>query len=145
MACVQADAYARFVVHEGDDVAEVFEGGADDGVGAGHVFEHGFDGFGGGEGAVERAGDAGYGGGAGVGAGCAGAGWGRGSVSWGWGERGGGGREYGLEVVEFDAEGFAAVEVVEEGGVGLLGFGWVGLGEVDEVGAVGEDVAVRSG
>lgn len=52
------------------------------------------------------------------------------------GERGG----YGLEVVEFDAEGFAAVEVVEEGGVALLGSGWVFLREVDEVGAVGEDV-----
>lgn len=43
----------------------------------------------------------------------------------------------------FDVEGFAAVEVVEEGGVGLLGSGWVYLGEVDEVGAVGEDVAAR--
>lgn len=57
-------------------------------------------------------------------------------MKWGWG---GGG--HGLEVVEFDAEGFAAVEVVEEGGVGLLGFGGVFLCEVDEVGAVGKDVA----
>lgn len=38
-----------------------------------------------------------------------------------------------LEVVEFDAEGFAATEVVEECVVGLLGFGFVLLGEVDEV------------
>ena len=64
------------------------------------------------------------------------------------GERGGNGGRVGrggnggvLEVVEFDAEGFAAVKVVEEGGVGLGGFGGVFLREVDEVGAVGEDVA----
>lgn len=52
-----------------------------------------------------------------------------------------GGREGLLEVVQLDAEGFAAVEVVEEGVVGLFRFVWVFLREVDEVGAVGEDVA----
>lgn len=156
MAGVQADADARFVVHEGDDVAEVFEGRADHVAGAGHVFQDRFYVRGGGEGAVERGGDARYGGRAGVWAGCAGAGgreWGLVGVVEGWMD-GGMGRVdcggqkvdwdgYGLEVVEFDAEGFAAVEVVEEGGVGLLGFGWVFLREVDEVGAVGEDVTVR--
>lgn len=80
VACVEADADARFVVHEGDDVAEVFEGGSDHVAGAGHVFQDWFYERGGGEGAVERGGDAGYGGGAGVRAGCAGAG--------GWGEEG---------------------------------------------------------
>ena len=46
-----------------------------------------------------------------------------------------------LEIVEFDAEGFAAVEIVEEGIIGLVGFGAVFLGEVHEVGAVRENVA----
>lgn len=47
-----------------------------------------------------------------------------------------------VEIVEFDAEGFAAFEVVEEGFVGLCGACWVRVGEVDEVGAVGDDVLV---
>ena len=42
-----------------------------------------------------------------------------------------------MEIVEPDAEGFAAVEVVDEGVVGLGGLFGVLLGEVDEVGAVG--------
>lgn len=45
-----------------------------------------------------------------------------------------------MEVEEFDAQRFAALEVVEEGGVGLVVSGGVVLGEVDEVGSVGEDV-----
>lgn len=45
-----------------------------------------------------------------------------------------GGDEVGLlEVVEFDAESFAAAKVVEEGIVGLFCFGLVFLGKVDEV------------
>lgn len=52
------------------------------------------------------------------------------------------GREGGssLEIVQLDAEGFAAVEVVDEGVVALFRFVRVFLGEVDEVGAVREDV-----
>lgn len=50
-----------------------------------------------------------------------------------------------LEVVEIDAEGFAAVEVVEEGGVCLAGFGGIFLGEVHKVGPVREDVTGVSG
>ena len=46
-----------------------------------------------------------------------------------------------LEVVQLDAEGFAPLEVVEEGVVGLFGSVGVFLGEVHEVGAVREDVA----
>ncbi len=46
-----------------------------------------------------------------------------------------------MEVVELDAESFAAVEVVEEGVVGLSVLLWIFLREVHEIGAVGEDVA----
>lgn len=45
-----------------------------------------------------------------------------------------------MEVIQLNSEGVAALEVVDEVGVGLVGFGFVRLGEVDEVGAVGEDV-----
>ena len=48
----------------------------------------------------------------------------------------------GVEVVEFDAEGFASVEVIEEGGEGLGGFGGVFLGKVYKVRTVREDVSV---
>ena len=47
-----------------------------------------------------------------------------------------------VEVVESDAKGFAAAEVVEEGVVGLCGFFGVFLAEVDEVGAVGKNVTI---
>lgn len=52
----------------------------------------------------------------------------------------GGGRGSSLEVVQLDAEGFAAVEVVDEGVIRLFGFVGVFLGEVHEVGAVREDM-----
>lgn len=42
----------------------------------------------------------------------------------------------GVEVVESDAERFAAIEIVEEGIVGLVGLFRVFLGEIDEIGAV---------
>lgn len=45
-----------------------------------------------------------------------------------------------MEVVQLDAEGIAALQVVDEVGVGLVGLGGVRLRQVDEVGAVGEDV-----
>lgn len=45
-----------------------------------------------------------------------------------------------MEVVEGDVEGGAALQVVDEAGEGLRGLGGVGLREVDEVGAVREDV-----
>lgn len=45
-----------------------------------------------------------------------------------------------MEVVQLDAEGVAALEVVDEVGVGLIGFGGVRLRQVDEVRAVGEDM-----
>lgn len=48
-----------------------------------------------------------------------------------------------MEVVQLDAEAVTAAQVVDEVGVGLVGLGRVGLGEVDEVGAVREDVEAR--
>lgn len=53
----------------------------------------------------------------------------------------GGARPARVEVVEPDAESFAAVEVVEEGVVGLSVLLGIFLREVHEVGAVREDVA----
>jgi hypothetical protein len=47
-----------------------------------------------------------------------------------------------VEVIEFDAEFLTAFEVVDEDVVGLGGAGWVGVGEIDEIGAVGDDVLV---
>ena len=65
VAGVEADADAGAVLDLVDDGVEVGEGGADDGAGAGHVFEEGSYGRGGAVGAVEGGGDAGDGGGAG--------------------------------------------------------------------------------
>lgn len=45
-----------------------------------------------------------------------------------------------VEVVESDAQALAAVQVVDEGGVGLRGLVRLGLREVHEVGAVRQDV-----
>ena len=117
VAGIETDADPFLVIYEGDDVAQVFERGADDVTAARHGFEDGRDGAGGCVRAVEGFGDAGNGGGAGVAA----------CPAW-------------VEVVESDAEGFAEAEVVEEGVVCLGGSIGVCLGEVDEVGAVGEDV-----
>ncbi|KFY83324.1 hypothetical protein V500_10095 [Pseudogymnoascus sp. VKM F-4518 (FW-2643)] len=47
----------------------------------------------------------------------------------------------GVEIIQPDAKGFAPREVVEETRVRLLCLLRVGLREVDEVGAVGEDVS----
>ena len=121
VAGIETDADPFLVIDEGDDVAQVFERGADDVAAARHGFEDGRDGSGGRVGAIEGFGDAGDGGGAGVAA-CPAR----------------------VKVVESDAEGFAAAEVVEEGIVSLGGFFGVFLGEVDEVGAVGEDMATYS-
>ena len=49
-------------------------------------------------------------------------------------------RDAWVEVVELDAESFAALEIVEESVVGLGCAGLVCVGEVDEVAAVGDDV-----
>ena len=38
-----------------------------------------------------------------------------------------------VEIVELDAESFAAVKVVEEGSVGLSGFLGIFLGKIDKV------------
>ena len=118
VAGIEADADPFLVIHEGDDVPQVFKRGADDVAAARHGFEDGRDASGGCVGAVESFGYAGDGGGAGVAA-CPAR----------------------VEVVESDAKGFAAAEVVEEGVVGLGSFSSVFLGEVDEIGAVGEDMA----
>ena len=96
VAGVQTDSDALLVVYEGNDIAQVFKHGADDVAAAGHGFENGRDGLSGCVGAVEGLGYAGDGGGAGLAA-----------------------RPARVEVVESDTEGFAAVEVVEEGVVGL--------------------------
>lgn len=48
-----------------------------------------------------------------------------------------------MEVVQADAQAVAALEVVDEVVVGLVGFRLVGLREVDEVRAVREDVQAR--
>lgn len=45
-----------------------------------------------------------------------------------------------MEIVKFDPEAVTSLQVVDEIGVGLVGFGLVGLGEVHEVGTVWEDV-----
>lgn len=45
-----------------------------------------------------------------------------------------------MEIVEFDAQRGAPLQVVDKVGVGLVGFGLVDLGQVDKVGAVREDV-----
>lgn len=110
---VETHSDSFLVVHECDDVAQVFKGRADDVAAAGHGFEDGRYRLGGRVGLVESLGYAGDGGWSGMAAGPA-----------------------GVEIVEPDAEGFAAVEVVEEGVVGLGGLFGVFLGEVDEVGAV---------
>ena len=47
----------------------------------------------------------------------------------------------GVEIIELYAEGFAAVEVVEESSVGLGGLLCFLLGEIDKVRAVWENVA----
>ena len=117
VAGIETNADPFLVIYEGDDVAQVFERGADDVAAARHGFEDGRDGAGGCVRAVKGFGYAGNGGGAGVAA----------CPAW-------------VEVVESDAEGFAAAEIVEEGVVCLGGSFGVFLGEVDEVGAVGEDV-----
>lgn len=118
VARVEAHADAVLVRDALDDVAQVLEAPANDVAVAAHVFEDGDDGVGGLVGLVELGGDAARGGGHGGAA--------------------GGAR---VEVVELDAQAVAAREVVDKVGVGLLGLGRVGLGEVDEVGAVREDVA----
>lgn len=45
-----------------------------------------------------------------------------------------------LEVVEFDSQRLASTEVIKEGCVCLLGLGFVALGQVDKVGAMGKNV-----
>lgn len=47
-----------------------------------------------------------------------------------------------LEVVEFDAQGFTATEVIQEGVVCLLGLGLVILCQVDEIGPVRKNVSM---
>lgn len=49
-------------------------------------------------------------------------------------------RRTGVEVVQLDSQCGAALQVVDKVAVGLVSFGFVDLGEVDEVGAVREDV-----
>jgi hypothetical protein len=46
-----------------------------------------------------------------------------------------------MEVVEFNSERFAAMEVVQEGIVRLSCLRWFLLSEIDEIGAVGENMA----
>ena len=48
----------------------------------------------------------------------------------------------GMEVVESDTEGFATVEIVQEGIVGLGGLFGVFLGKIDEIGAVRQDMTI---
>ena len=119
LTCVDADADASLVFDLGDDVSEVFEGGPDDVAASGHVLEDGFDGLGFYVGTIEGRSYTGD---------CVGA-------------RSGAGVPR-VKVVEFNAEGFAAFQVVHEGVVGLFCFRGVFLGEVDEVRTVGEDVSI---
>ena len=113
VAGIQTHADPCFVVHEGDDVAQIFKGGPDNVTAPGHSFEDGHDGLGGCVCEVESFGDAGDRGGSWVATG-----------------------PTGVEIVKSDAERFAAFEVVEEGVVSLSGLVRIFLGEVDEVGAV---------
>lgn len=119
MAGIETDADTFLVIYERDDVAQVFKGRTDDVAAARHGFEDGRDGSGGCVRAVEGFGYAGNGGGPGVAA----------CPAW-------------VEVVESDAEGLTAVEVVEESFVGLGGFFGIFLREVNEIGAVGENVTM---
>lgn len=113
VAGIDAHADSFLVVHQGDDVAQVFKGRANDVAAACHGFEDRRDGFGGFMRSIESLGYAGDGGGSGMAAGPA-----------------------GVEVVESDAEGFAADEIVKEGIVGLCGFFCIFLSEIDKIGAV---------
>jgi hypothetical protein len=121
VAGVEADADAGFVVYQCDGVAEVFEGATEDVASRGHVFEERDDGRGFFVGAVDVGGEVGDGlDFVAVGRVC----------------------DARVEVVEFDAKFLTAFEVVDEDVVGLGGAGWVGVGEIDEVGAVRDDVLV---
>lgn len=104
VARVEAHADAGLVVDAGDDGAQVVKGAADDVAVAAHVLDDGDDVLGGLVGAVQLRGDA------------------RCRVG-----EGGAARRPGVEVVQLDAEGVAALQVVEEVGVGLVGLGGVGL------------------
>lgn len=121
VTCVQTYADTFLVVYEGDDVAQVFEGGANYVAPTCHGFEDRRYGLGGCVGSVESFGYTGDG---------------RGSRMAASPAR--------VEIVKSDAERFAAVEIVQEGIVGLGGLFGVFLGEVDEVGAVRQDMTVRS-
>ena len=46
-----------------------------------------------------------------------------------------------MEIIQLNAEGFAAVEIIHKGIVGLGMLFWIFLREVDKVGAVREDMA----
>ena len=119
VASVETDADARFVLDLRDDVTDVFKGRADDVAACGHVLEDGDHGAGFLVRTIQTfryAGD-GF---------CTGM---RSRVS-------------GVEVVELDSERIATFEVVEEGGVGLFGLIGLCLGQIDEIGAVRENMLV---
>ena len=101
------------VVYKGDDVAQVFKSRANYVATACHGFENRLNGLGGCMGSIESLGYASDSGGSGVAASPA-----------------------GVEVVEPDTKRFAAIEIVEEGIVGLSGLLRIFLGEIDEIRAV---------
>ncbi len=113
VTCVKTYPNSFLVVYESDDVAQVFEGRANYVTTTCHCFEDGRYGLGGCMGSVESLGYTGNSGRSRMAASPA-----------------------GVEVVESDAKRFAAIEIVEEGIVGLSGLFSVFLGEIDEIGAV---------
>lgn len=117
VARVDADADPADVVDLGDDVPQVLEGGAHDVAAARHVLQHGDDRGRGLVRPVELGGDAPARRGPRVPA-----------------------RVARVEVVQPHAEALAALQVVEEARVRLLGLGLVRLRQVDEVAAVRERV-----
>lgn len=120
MAGIETHADPTLILYKGDNIAQVLEARTNHIVRAGHILQHGRDGAGhGGVRAVERVRDA---------------------------------RDRlrprrpdavaRVEVVQPDAERGAPAQVVDEGGVGFGGHVGVVLREVDEVGAVRQDVSV---
>ncbi len=120
MRSIEAHAHAIFSANQSDDISEVFEGAADRIAACRHGLEQSNDIARLGVRAVDVGREVSDGFRAVAALVCA-----------------------GMEVVQGYAELFAASQVVEKGVVGLLRAVFVGVGEVDEVRAVRDDVVVR--
>lgn len=115
VAGVDADAHTVLILNQLDDVPQILPSCANDITAACHILQHGNHRLGCLVGLVQLRGNASDSSGPRV------------TV-----------RRARVEVVQADAELFAAIQVVDEAGVGLVGLGLVSLGKVDEIGAVGK-------